>query len=55
MRTPAKSPQAKEVNELVEGLQAYFVSKLNAVALEFGEANPVKQSLGDVAMNVRIS
>jgi len=37
MRIPAKSPQAKEANELVQGLQAYFVSKLNAVALEFGE------------------
>jgi len=37
MRIPAKSPQAKEANELVEGLQAYFVSKLNAVALELGE------------------
>lgn len=37
MRIPAKSPQAKEANEFVQGLQAYFVSKLNAVALEFGE------------------
>jgi len=37
MRIPAKSPQAKEANELVKGLQAYFVTKLNAVALEFGE------------------
>jgi len=37
MRIPAKSPQAKEANELVQGLQSYFVSKLNAVALEFGE------------------
>ena len=33
----AKSPQAKETHELVQGLQSYFVSKLNAVALEFGE------------------
>jgi coproporphyrinogen III oxidase len=33
----AKSPQAKEANILVEGLQAYFVSKLNSLALEFGE------------------
>lgn len=37
MIIPAKSPQAKEANVLVEGLQAYFVSKLNAVALKFGE------------------
>ena len=37
MRIPAKSPQAKEANDLVKGLQAYFVTKLNAVALEFGE------------------
>jgi len=37
MRIPAKSPQAKEANELVKGLQAYFVTKLNAIALEFGE------------------
>jgi len=33
----AKSPQAKEVNLLVQGLQVYFVSKLNAIALEFGK------------------
>lgn len=33
----AKSPQAKEAKVFVESLQAYFVSKLNAVASEFGE------------------
>lgn len=33
----AKSPEAKEANDLVSGLQAYFVSKLNALALKFGE------------------
>ncbi|MCO4845363.1 MAG: coproporphyrinogen III oxidase [Sulfurovum sp.] len=37
MIIPAKSPQAKEANALVEGLQAYFVSKLNFLALKFGE------------------
>ena len=37
MRIPAKSPQAHEANLLVIGLQAYFVSKLNALALEYGE------------------
>ena len=37
MIIPAKSPQAKEANTLVSGLQAYFVSKLNSIALEFGE------------------
>ena len=37
MRTPARSPRAKEASLLVEGLQAYFVSKLNALALAFGE------------------
>ncbi len=37
LRVPAKSPQAKEAYALVKGLQAYFVTKLNAVALEFGE------------------
>jgi len=37
MRIPARSPQAKEASLLVEGLQAYFVSKLNALALAFGE------------------
>lgn len=36
MIMPAKSPQAKEAYTLVDGLQAYFVSKLNALALEFG-------------------
>ncbi len=37
MNIPAKSPQAKEAYTLVDGLQAYFVSKLNSLALEFGE------------------
>ncbi|HSR74164.1 MAG TPA: coproporphyrinogen III oxidase [Sulfurovum sp.] len=37
MIVPAKSPQAKEAKKLVEGLQAYFVSRLDAVASEFGE------------------
>ena len=37
MIIPAKSPQAKEANALVEGLQAYFVSKLNALSLQFGK------------------
>jgi len=37
MNIPAKSPQAKEANLLVQDLQAYFVSKLNSLALEFGE------------------
>ena len=37
LRTSAKSPQAKEAYELVKGLQAYFVTKLNALALEYGE------------------
>ncbi|MBA1420958.1 MAG: coproporphyrinogen III oxidase [Epsilonproteobacteria bacterium] len=37
LRIPAKSPQAKEAYVLVKGLQAYFVTKLNAVALEYGE------------------
>ncbi len=37
MIIPAKSPQAKEANRLVSGLQAYFVSKLNFIALKFGE------------------
>lgn len=37
MIIPAKSPQAKEAYTLVEGLQSYFVTKLNAVASEFGE------------------
>ena len=37
MRIPARSQQAKEAYLLVEGLQAYFVSKLNSLALAFGE------------------
>jgi coproporphyrinogen III oxidase len=37
MRIPAKSPQAKEALQVVSGLQDYFVTKLNAIALEFGE------------------
>ncbi|RLA68221.1 MAG: coproporphyrinogen III oxidase [Epsilonproteobacteria bacterium] len=37
MRIPAKSPRAQEAHVLVSGLQDYFVTKLNALALEFGE------------------
>jgi coproporphyrinogen III oxidase len=37
MNIPAKSPQAKEAYTLVDGLQAYFVSKLNSLALKFGK------------------
>ena len=38
MRTHAKSPQAESAYQLVEELQAYFVSKLNDVSYTFGEA-----------------
>ena len=37
IRIPAKSKQAHEAHNLVEGLQAYFVSKLNTIALTYGE------------------
>ena len=43
LRIPAKSPQAKEAHALVKGLQAYFVSKLNAVALEYGEGKSCEE------------
>jgi coproporphyrinogen III oxidase len=37
MRITAKSPQAIEALGLVSGIQDYFVTKLNAISLEFGE------------------
>lgn len=37
MRIPAQSEEAKEVKLLLSGLQVYFVSKLNALALKFGK------------------
>ncbi len=37
MRIPAKSPEAKTAYELVEGLQSYFVSKLNDISHELGQ------------------
>ena len=40
MRLPAKSPQAKEANELVQGLQEYFVTKLNDVSHALGNDIP---------------
>lgn len=43
MRIPAKSIQAHEANLLVIGLQAYFVTKLNAVALEFGNGKSCEE------------
>ena len=43
LRIPAKSPQAKEAYALVKGLQAYFVTKLNAVALEYGEGKSCEE------------
>ena len=38
MRIPAKSSQAESAYQLVEDLQAYFVSKLNDISHTFGEA-----------------
>ncbi|NOR54641.1 MAG: coproporphyrinogen III oxidase [Sulfurovum sp.] len=40
MNISAKSPQAKEAKILVEGLQSYFVVKLNHLAQKFGENKP---------------
>jgi coproporphyrinogen III oxidase len=42
MRIPAQSQEAKEVDLLLSGLQVYFVSKLNAMALQFGEGKSFK-------------
>jgi len=38
MNIPAKSPQAKEAKLLVEGLQSYFVAKLNNLAKKYGKS-----------------
>ena len=43
MRIPAKSSQAHEAHLLVIGLQAYFVTKLNALALELGEGKSCEE------------
>lgn len=40
LRISAKSPQAKEANELVQGLQKYFVTKLNDVGHALGNDSP---------------
>ncbi|RLA70543.1 MAG: coproporphyrinogen III oxidase [Epsilonproteobacteria bacterium] len=42
MNISAQSEEAKEVNLLFSGLQVYFVSKLNALALQFGEGKSCK-------------
>lgn len=42
MNNTAQSEEAKEVNLLLSGLQVYFVSKLNALALQFGEGKSCK-------------
>jgi len=42
MKISAQSEEAKEVNLLFSGLQVYFVSKLNALALKFGEGKSCK-------------
>ncbi len=42
MKNPAQSEEAKEVDLLLSGLQVYFVSKLNALALQFGEGKSCK-------------
>ncbi len=42
MKISAQSEEAKEVNLLFSGLQVYFVSKLNALALQFGEGKSCK-------------
>lgn len=43
----AGSPQAKEANLLVQGMQAYFVSKLNAIALKFGKGKSCSSVMWD--------
>jgi len=42
MRIPAQSEEAKEADLLLSGLQVYYVSKLNALALQFGEGKSCK-------------
>lgn len=42
MKNPAQSEEANEVDLLLSGLQVYFVSKLNALALQFGEGKSCK-------------
>lgn len=42
MKTSALSEETKEVNLLFSGLQVYFVSKLNALALKYGEGKSCK-------------
>ena len=43
MRIPAQSHQAAEAIALVEGLQAYFVNKLNTVSKTLGENKPFSE------------
>jgi len=42
MKISEQSEEAKEINLLFSGLQVYFVSKLNALALQFGEGKSCK-------------
>lgn len=42
MEISVQSEEAKEVNLLFSGLQVYFVSKLNALALQFGKGKSCK-------------
>ncbi|MDQ7047359.1 MAG: coproporphyrinogen III oxidase, partial [Sulfurovum sp.] len=42
MKTFTQSEETKEVHLLFSGLQVYFVSKLNALALQFGEGKSTK-------------
>ena len=43
MRIPAKSNQAVEANTLVEGLQSYFVDRLNNVSKTLGNNIPFEE------------
>lgn len=47
MRISAQSEELKEVELLLSGLQLYFVSKLNAMALQFGEGKSCKSITWD--------
>lgn len=54
MKISVQSEEAKEVKLLFSGMQVYFVSKLNALALQFGEGRACKSVIWEYDKGIHV-